>query len=330
MIYLFYIAEAGGIPIWKYEHPRTPDEIIENITGRDDAIVVGYLSTISHFSKTTLGSQVQMINLGKYNMYYWYFRIDNKDMIGLVVCDAKDKKEAVLRVIEKFIEDNYDSFKEFVDLVTGNIPEDEEAARKVEILSKKLSGRFQEFLDSNVRSLKYLSMRDFRTILIGSITAYAFFLVMLLITFYLDSTYQWFARGEMGILVSVIVVLDFLLPAVVLGYTVGFRDGALIGGLITGIAMVSTVLFIYHEHVYAWSLQWKMGLFLYPAILVLIFVIGGIIGLIASFIGENLVEKRTLVIPSTYHLTIKNIFTKKEKEESVTMEKDESEGTSGG
>ena len=296
MIYLLYLAESGGVPLWKYEHPRIPDEIVENITGKDDSIIVGYLSAISHFSKVTLGSQVQMMNFGKFNMYYWYFSIKDKPLIGLVICDALDKKEAVYKTIYEFLERNKELLEEYIDLAE-KIPENDELGRQLEIKGRILSGNLQEILDEKVRPVKYLANRDKATIVFGSVATYLFFLFALTLTIYLNNTLGWFARGEIGILVSVIVILDLILPSLILGYLVGFREGALYGGFITGIAIILTLTIIYFNSIELWAAQWKLGVFVYPLWGVIVFILGGAIGLVASFVSEYFIENNTLIPP---------------------------------
>ncbi len=317
MIYLLYLAESSGIPLWKFEHPRTPDEIISNITGKDDSIIVGYLSAISHFSKATLGTQIQMMNFGNYSMYYWYFKIKDKDIIGLVICDASDKKEAVYNTVHQFFDENRKLLEEFVELY-NKIPEDESNRRQIEIKSKMLANRFQEILDEKVRSFKYIANRNILTISLGAIVSFLFFLLMLELTFYLNNTMGWFSKGELGILTVVIVILDLIAPSIVLGYITGFRDGALIGGLLTGIAIVGTLTIIYLNYIEQWATQWKMSIYIYPLWIVFIFILGGAMGLMASFIAEKFVEVNTLIPP-------KEIEEQKtiswEKEETVESER---------
>ena len=313
MIYLLYLAESSGVPLWKYEHPRTPDEIVENITGKDDSIIVGYLSAISHFSKVTLGSQVQMMNFGKFNMYYWYFTIENRPIIGLVISDASDKKEAVYKTVYEFLEENRKLLEEYIELAE-KIPEDDELGRQLEIKGKILSGNLQEILDEKVRPIKYLANRDIATIAFGSVITYLFFLFTLTLTIYLNNMLGWFARGEIGVLVSVIVVLDLILPSLLLGYLVGFRDGSLYGGFITGIAIILTLTIIYFNSIELWATQWKLGIFVYPLWGVIVFILGGAIGLVASFISKYFIENNTLIPPqdkspniSHSHLEEKNV-----------------------
>ncbi|MGQ4891825.1 MAG: hypothetical protein ACP6IP_04960 [Candidatus Njordarchaeia archaeon] len=322
MIYLLYLAESSGVPLWKYEHPRTPDEIIENITGKDDSIIVGYLSAISHFSKVTLGSQVQMMNFGKFNMYYWYFTIKEKQIIGLVICDASDKKEAVYKTIYEFLEKNRDLLEEYVDLAE-KILENDELRRQLEIKGKILSGNLQEILDGKIRSIKYLANRDLKTIAIGSIVTYLFFLFTLTLTKYLNDTMGWFARGEIGALVSVIVILDLILPSMLLGYLVGYRDGALYGGFITGIAIILTLTVIYFSSIEQWALQWKLGIYVYPLWGVIVFILGGAIGLMASFVSEYLIEYNTLIPPQEKPLAVIQSHEIEEEKDIERIENDE-------
>ena len=294
MIYLLYLAEDSGLPIWKYEHPRTPSIILEHIVGKDDAIIVGYLSTISNFSKVMLGEYVQSIKLGNFNMYYWYFNLADKKLIGLVVCDAKDSKEAVYSTVYEFIERGESVLRE---LLSETDKPDADPSR-IEFLSRKLESLLQTILDERTRTPPVLAYRDNKSIAIGSVVAYIFFLFMLYITIQLDNYFNWLAMGEYGILLSVIAILNLILPSIVLGYVVGFKSGASKGGILTGMAILITLLVLWFPYVEQWATTWKLRLFALPIFAIIVIVLGGAIGLIASYIAEVFVEHKYLVPPS--------------------------------
>jgi len=315
LIYLVYIAEGSGVPIWKFLHHRTPSEIVENITGKDDSIIVGYLSALSHFSKATLGTYVHSMNLGKYVMFYWFFKIGDNDIITLVIADAGDKRKAVKQTITEFFEKYGKVLEDYIKLAEESLS-DPDKARQAEILSKKLESGLQEILDGKIRAIKFIANRDLKTVLLGSISTYLFFALMFLTTLYLNSLFNWYTRGELGILLAVIITLDLLLPSILLGLVIGYRDGALLGGFFTGIAIIGTLTITYANDIVSWASQWKIGLFIYPFWVVLIFIIGGAMGLIASYIAEKIVEERTLIPPKE----ISTIEGEVSEEEELTLE----------
>jgi len=306
MIYLLYLAEDSGVPIWKYEHPRTPSLILEHIVGKDDAIIVGYLSTISNFSKVMLGEYVQSIKLGSFNMYYWYFNLADKKLIGLVVCDAKDSKDAVYSTFFEFINRGKNVLGE---LLNETERPDADPSR-IEFLSRKLESLLQAILDEKTRTPPILAYRDNRSIAIGSIVTYIFFLFMLYITIQLDNYFGWLAAGEYGVLLSIIAILNLIFPSIVLGYVVGFRSGATKGGILTGSAILVTLLILWFPYVESWATTWRLGLFALPIFAVIVIVLGGAIGLIASYVAGMLVERRYLVPP------IETGYLREEEEES--------------
>jgi len=295
MIYLLYIAWEDGRLIWHYIHPEIPEEIIERIAGKDHSVITGFISALSMFSYELLGSRMQSVILENVKITYRYVELDGHKLIGVAITDLKDDMKLVWRIIDRFLREEKENILKMMTQISSE---------EYERLSLIFKSHLTKILKKAQRKIEKLAHRDARSLVYSFLVSIAVYAVMIGLVYYLNKTFSLIELGRMDELVYLILMFNFIIPGVIIGYTTGWVKGTLINSILISILTLATLSLIW------WPILVNIAssmLHISPeAVIIGIFfvalILGGGMGLVASIVAWLLVESRKLVPPK---LTLK-------------------------
>ncbi len=290
MIYLMYLASEEGTLIWHYVHPKIPDYILERVAGRDHSLMVNFLSAVSMFGYDALGSRVQIIEFEHVKMSYRYIDVDGVRILAVAITDPEDNPKLVWRVFESFLNRNKETLDKIIPGETGLIDQ-EEAEKASLILTRELT----KTLESRVRKFEILGRRDTKNMLIGLVIGIIFYALTITTTYLLYSAYG--LQNDLTRFFELIILLDFILPGIFIGWVTGYWRGALINGIIVAMLSISVLTGIWWPQlVGAVRSIFNIGMeVIVIGVMIVAGIIGAAMGLIAAFIAWFFVEIRTFV-----------------------------------
>jgi len=294
MIYLTYLAAEDGTPIWHYVHPRIPDYILNTIAGKDHILIVNFLSAISMFGYDTLGSRLQVVEFENVKMTFRYINIGNKKLLAVALIDPKDNPRLIWKLFEKLV-------RTYEDEILKITPSDETIPEvsTVERISLLLTREFTKIIESRVRKINVLGRRDKKNLMVALALGLLFFFLTVGATYFLYKTYELLRPEKITLFFYTIVILNFIIPGIFIGFTTGYWKGALVNGIIVALIGLLTLTIIWLDPltraiIAVFSLSMEtiiLGILLVSAI------IGAAMGLIAAFVAWFFIETRTLVQP---------------------------------
>jgi len=290
MIYLMYLASEEGTLIWHYVHPKIPDHILERVAGRDHSLMVNFLSAVSMFGYDALGSRVQIIEFEHVKMSYRYLNIGGMRILAVAITDPEDNPKLVWNVFDAFLNKNKEQLEKITPGETGLIDQ-EEAEKASLILSRELT----KTLEGRVRKFEALGRRDMKNMIIGLMLGIIFYAFTITATYLMYSAYG--LHNDLTKFFEIIVLLDFILPGVFIGWVTGYWRGALIDGIIVAILNISVLTGIWWlQLVGAIQSMFNIGMEVIAiGVIIVAGVIGAAMGLIAAFVAWFFVEIRTFV-----------------------------------
>jgi len=295
MIYLLYLAWEDGRPIWHYIHPEVPDEMIEYIAGKDHSVITGFISALSMFSYEMLGSRIQTVILETVKITYRYVELNGHKIIAVAVTDLKDNVRVVWKIIDRFLNEQ----KEEILKITKPLQSDE-----YEKMSLKFESFFTKILKTCQRKIEVFAYRDLKSTLYSLITGLIIYAAMVGLVFLINKEFALTATERMDELLYVIILFNFIIPGILIGYVTGYTKGALLNSLLISVLTLLTLSAFWWDFIVGLSqnlLHVSKEAVLTGIILVSI-VLGGGMGLIAAVVAWFVVETRTLVPP---RLTLK-------------------------
>jgi len=293
MIHLLYIANEEGSRIWHFVHPKIREDILEKIAGKDHAAIANLCYALATFGYETLGTNLQVVVFENAKMIFRYIKIEeDKTYLAIAVVDLMDQPSTVWRKISSFIKRYKDDLMFLERISQEPIPIEE-----VERTKLKLRREFITILDKSVRKFSILGRRDSKNLVAALIISLVFYFIMVGITYWI---YKFTPIGsEMSSFAGVVFFLDFLLPAIFIGWITGYWKGGIINGLIVMIIALMVLASIWWDALVAISSS-LLGLpsqALLAGILIASSILGGTMGLLAAATAWILVETRTLVPP---------------------------------
>ena len=300
MIYLVYFTKESGELVWSFRHPLSPTELIAKVAGKDDVLISGFISAISGFGSETLGDKLQSIDFERVRLYFRYLHNKEKNILVTVVSDKEDAPEAIWDTITEFIKRNKQDLTELTDefsLLDSN---------RYNTIYARLNKSMLKLLDSKKRNIELLAPRNMRTVIIGLIPSLIVFFAMVGVTLWLASTYKLVPGpgnpGNAGVLIAIIVFLTFIIPSVVMGFTIGYREGTRWGGF--GLGAISMVLLsiIFWKNLLGWAHGLGLEYYLPFLLAIVIFIVGSGMYMIGAWVAWTFIERKTLVPPSEKEL----------------------------
>ena len=293
MIHLLYIANEEGSRIWHFVHPKIREDILEKIAGKDHTAIANLCYALATFGYETLGTNLQVVVFENAKMIFRYIKIEeDKTYLAIAVVDLMDQPSTVWRKISSFIKRYRDDLMFLERTSQEPIPIEE-----VERTKLKLRREFITILDKSVRKFSILGRRDSKNLAAALIISLVFYFIMVGITYWI---YKFTPIGsEMSSFAGVVFFLDFLLPAIFIGWITGYWKGGIINGLIVMIIALMVLASIWWDALVAISSS-LLGLpsqALLAGILIASSILGGTMGLLAAATAWILVETRTLVPP---------------------------------
>ena len=291
MIYLVYFTKESGELLWSFRHPLAPTELIAKVAGKDDVLISGFISAISGFGSETLGDKLQSIDFEKVRLYFRYMNIDGTSLLTTVIADREDAPEAIWDTIKEFIEKNKKELLELADELS--FLDSEKQMKTIAKLNKSMLN----ILDSKKRNIEILANRDTKTVLIGLIPTLIVFFALYLVVDWAYAHYEIFST-RWDVLLGTIVFLLFIIPSIIMGYAIGYREGARLGGL--GLSAVGIVVLSLRYYPKLIEIAEPMNIvYLLPfLLLIVIFILGSAMGSLGSYVAWYFVERKTLTPPS--------------------------------
>jgi len=170
----------------------------------------------------------------------------------------------------------------------------------------RLNKSMLKLLDSKKRNIEILASRDLKTVAIGLIPSLIVFFMMVGVTLWLASTYKLVPGpgnpGNAGLLIAAIVFLTFIIPSIVMGYAIGYREGTRWGGF--GLGAISMILLsiIYWKNLLDWAHGLGLEYYLPFLLGIVIFIVGSGMYMIGAWVAWMFIERKTLVPPSEKEL----------------------------
>ncbi len=294
MLHLLYLASEDGTPIWHYVHPQIPEWIINKIAGKDHSLIVSFLSAISMFGYETLGTNLQTVIFENVKMIFRYTELGGEKLLAVALADLKDNPKVVWRIVDKLL-------SRYRDDVIGIIPDEKRlpAEEQVNRVSLILRRDLNKMLDAKVRKIKALGARDRRNLMLSLIAGIIFYFATVGITYALHKQFNLLRPDMMTTFFYIITLLNFIVPAIFIGWITGYWRGALFNGIIIAIIGLTTLAGLWWSVLVNAAQAWlKVGMeAIIFGVIIVSGIIGGAMGLIAAFIAWILVERRTLVPP---------------------------------
>ena len=290
MIYLTYLTTEEGTPVWFFVHPKTPDYIFDKIAGKDHSLIVNFLSAVSMFGFDTLGSRLQIVEFEHVKMSYRYIDFNGQKLLAVALTDLHDNISLVWNIFDKFMKKNYEKFSEIIPSESELLEKD-----KVDKFTKELQEDFEKMLQNRVRKIPALGKRDFKNLLISLIVGILFYSITIVITYFSFKTYN--LQNDPTTFFYLIIVLNFIIPAIFIGWLTGFWTGALLNGAIISTVNILVLSAIWwNQLVLAVSALFHVSLAVIAiGVLIVAGIIGAAMGLLAALVAWFLVETRTLV-----------------------------------
>ena len=289
MLHLLYIADENGSMIWHFVHPKIRTDFLEKIAGKDHAAITNLSYALAMFGYETIGSNLQVVVFENAKLIFRYIPCCDKKLLVVAVVDLLDHPKAVWEIIEELVREGREDIENLLSTLEKPVSEQE-----IEKSKLKLTRILVSLLESRVRKIKILATRDYRNTIAALIPSILFYFLMAGLTIYL---HQLYINMPANLLAGLLVIFNFLIPSIFIGWVTGFRKGAVINSVIV------TILSLYILAALWWNALVTIAYYIFgvtqETILVGIFVIGLILGeamgLIARSIAWRFVESKTLI-----------------------------------
>ncbi|MHA1616762.1 MAG: hypothetical protein ACTSX9_05585 [Candidatus Njordarchaeales archaeon] len=292
MIHLLYIANEDGTPIWHFVHPKIREDILDKIAGKDHAAITNLLYALATFGYETLGTNLQVVVFENAKITFRFVKMNERNLLVVAVIDLLDHPSTVWRILSKFIKKCKNDLE-----ALARTSEELVSTSELEKAKIRLTRTLTELLEGSIRKIIALGTRDFKNLTLAFFLGLIFYFAMVGVTYWF---YKFTSMGnQMSTFAALVFLLDFLLPAVFIGWVTGYWKGAIINSLIVMVIALNTLAIIW------WDALVAVATYFFSvspqAVIVGVGLVGGILGgamgLLAGLIAWLLVERRVLVPP---------------------------------